>query len=199
MPADSFKAYLSQFGEIDADALNELLGCFTPTLLSKFDFFTREDEVANIFGFLENGIVRAYVRNSEAKEFNKQFFVGPSIIGAYTSLLTKQPSKIIHEALTDCNLIVADYKKVTDLYDRHHSLERIGRKIAEFYYIEKERKLIEQAILDAEKRYLIFKENFSHIENDIPQYHIASYIGVTPTQLSRIRKKMSQSKISLHM
>ena len=69
--------------------------------------------------------------NKEGKEYNKQFFVGPSIIGAYASLLTKQPNKIAQQALTDCEILVANYSDLEKLYETHHDLERLGRKIAE--------------------------------------------------------------------
>jgi len=196
---EKLREYLQQFSSINEEAYADLMPCFRLMSLRKKELFTQEGEHAKEFGFLNQGIIRAFVRNEDGKEFNKQFFVGPSIIGAYTSLLKQEPSKIIHEALTDCKLIIADFARVVQLYDKHHSLERLGRKVAEHYYIEKERKLIEQAVLDADKRYLIFKENFAHIGNEIPQYHIASYLGVTPTQLSRIRKKMSSTSISLPM
>ena len=187
---------LSQFGTLEDAVLSEMSSFFKNKSFQKNTILTKEGEYAKYFGFLQSGIVRAFVRDEDGKEFNKQFFVGPSIIGAYTSLLTKTPSKIIHESLTACDMIVADFTEITSLYDKYHSVERLGRKVAEHYYIEKERKLIEQAVLDAEQRYLIFKKHFSHIENQIPQYHIASYVGVTPTQLSRIRGKLSQEATS---
>ena len=78
------------------------------------------------------------------------------------------------------------------MYKKHHQLDTLGRKIAEFYFLEKEQKEIEMALLDADKRYLLMREKFPHIENEIPQYHIASYLGISPTQLSRIRKNLNQ-------
>jgi len=68
-------------------------------------------------------------------------------------------------------------------------MERIGRKIAEYYYLEKEKNLVDMALYDADKRYSILKERFPTIESQVQQYHIASYLGISPTQLSRIRKK----------
>ena len=108
-------------------------------------------------------------------------------------MLTKQPNKIIQQALTTCTIWTADYAKIEALYDRHHEMERIGRKVAEHYYLEKEKNLVEMALLDADKRYAILKERFPTIESQVQQYHIASYLGITPTQLSRIRKKIKNS------
>jgi CRP-like cAMP-binding protein len=154
------------------------------------DFFIKEGVYAKEIGFLQAGIMRAYFTNSEAKEYNKQFFVGPSLIGAYTSLLTKEQNKIAQMALTDCTIYTATIEQIETLYDQFHDFERLGRKVAEFYFLEKEKKELEMALLDADKRYLLFLKDFKGIDQEIPQYHIASYLGISATQLSRIRKKL---------
>ena len=192
-----FKNYINQFSDVDEEAFEDLKSCFYPKQLLKNELFTKEGEHSKEVGFLKEGIIRAYYKDSNGKEFSKHFFVGPSIIGAYSSLITSQTNKINQQALTNCTLLVAQYQKVVALYDKHHSLERLGRKLAEFHYVQKEQKLIEQALLDAEERYKILKSRFPTIENLIPQYYIASYLGISPTQLSRIRK--NKSRISLHM
>ncbi|WP_397363255.1 Crp/Fnr family transcriptional regulator [Olleya sp. R77988] len=104
-------------------------------------------------------------------------------------MLTKQPNRIAQQALTDCQILVADFRELEKLYDKFHDLERLGRKIAEFYFLEKEQKEIEMALLDADKKYLIMREKFPDLESVIPQYYIASYLGISATQLSRIRKE----------
>jgi len=185
--------YINKISPIKKTTFEILQKHFRPTQLLKNEFFTREGEYAKQIGFLKKGIVRAFFLNQAGKEYNKQFFVAPSIIGAYTSLLTEQPNKIAQQALTDCEIMVANFATVEALYGQFHDLERLGRKIAEYYFLEKEQKEIEMGMLDADKRYLIMRERFPQIETIIPQYHIASYLGISPTQLSRIRKKMYQS------
>lgn len=188
-----FQEYLNNISPLAEATFETLEKCFKPIYLKKNEFFVREGEFAKQIGFLKKGIVRAFFLNQEGKEYSKQFFVGPSIIGAYSSLLTKQPNKIAQQALTDCEVLAADFSEIEKLYEKFHDLERLGRKIAEFYFLEKEQKEIEMALLDADKRYLIMRERFPTIETIIPQYYIASYLGISPTQLSRIRKKMSNS------
>lgn len=185
--------YINTISPIKEDTFDELQKFFKPLQLYKNDFFVREGEYAQQIGFLKKGVVRAFFLNQEGKEYNKQFFVGPSIIGAYASLLTKQPNKIAQQALTDCEILVANFSEMEKLYTKFHDLERLGRKIAEFYFLEKELKEIEMALLDADKRYLIMRERFPTIETIVPQYYIASYLGISPTQLSRIRKKLKDS------
>ena len=93
-------------------------------------------------------------------------------------------------ALSDCTIYTASIEQIEALYDQFHDFERLGRKVAEFYFLEKEKKELEMALLDADKRYLLFLKDFKGIDQEIPQYHIASYLGISATQLSRIRKKL---------
>jgi CRP-like cAMP-binding protein len=106
-------------------------------------------------------------------------------------LLTGQPNLIPQQALTDCHIWVANYQALEQKYAEFHDLERLARKIAEHYFLEKERKELEMALQDATQRYLQFRAQFPTIEQLIPQDHIASYLSISATQLSRIRKKMS--------
>ncbi len=90
---------------------------------------------------------------------------------------------------TDCLILKANYEKITNLYDSTPKFERLSRILAEHFFVSKEKREIELVMLDASERYEIFKKEHSNLGNLIPQYHIASYLGITPTQLSRIRAK----------
>ncbi|MEM6628582.1 MAG: Crp/Fnr family transcriptional regulator [Bacteroidota bacterium] len=190
---EEFISYLNKISLLKEETLEELQTLFTPIKLGKNEFFVRAGEYAEQIGFLTKGVVRAFFLHPAGKEYTKQFFVAPSIIGAYTSLLTRQPNKIAQQGLTDCEILVADFAKIEAGYDKYHDLERLGRKIAEYYFLEKEQKEIEMALLDADRCYLLMRERFPTLESLIPQYYIASYLGITPTQLSRIRRKLHQT------
>jgi len=181
--------FINKVSPIEADTFMELQKSFKPIQLKKGEFFIREGKYAQNIGFLNSGIARAYITTENGKEYSKKFFMAPTFIGAYASLITKQPTQLAQQALTDCEILSIDYQELEKSYDRFHDLERLGRKIAERYFLEKEQKEIEMALLDADKRYLILREQFPTLESHIPQYHIASYLGISPTQLSRIRRK----------
>jgi CRP-like cAMP-binding protein len=166
---------------------------FSETTLKKGDYFIKENEIAKQIGFLQQGIIRAFYRNNEGIEYNKHFFIQNNIIGGYSSLVTSMPNKINQQALTDCKILVAQYSEIIKLYDIYPDFERVGRKLAEFYFVEKEKREIEIVLLNADARYLIFRKEYPQLEQLIPQYQIASYLGITPTQLSRIRRKFSEA------
>ena len=94
--------------------------------------------------------------------------------------------------MTNCKLREANSSKLIALYDKHQDLERMARILSERYFVQKEQREVEIVLLNASERYLIFKKEFSDLEQIIPQYHIASYLGITPTQLSRVRQKLSK-------
>ncbi len=187
---ESLKQYLNAISPLSEETWNDISVLFKPMSLSPKEYFVEEHKQANEIAFLEKGCVRAFFTNSEAKEYNKQFFVAPSIIGAYTSLLTKEKNLIPQQALTECKIWVLNYSELEIRYEKFHDLERLGRKVAEFYFLEKERKELEMALQDATERYLKFKNQFPTLEQLIPQYHIASYLSISTTQLSRLRKKL---------
>lgn len=191
---NSLKLYLNHISPLSESTWEEIMPLFTKQILAKNQYFVNTDTIAENFGFLENGVVRAFYINSEGKEYNKQFFVGQTIIGAYSSLLTGKSNLVAQQALTDCTVYSCNYKKLISLYDKFHDLERISRKIAEYYFIEKEKKEIEIVLLDAIERYSIFQQEFPKLDQLIPQYHIASYLGISQTQLSRIRNQIKTKK-----
>lgn len=185
------KTFFNNLAPISAESWNKFSILFKPKFLKKGELFISEGQTAKEIAFLESGVVRAFYRNHEAVEYNKHFFINPCFIGGYSSLITKTPNLINQQALTDCNLQVAKYTDIQKLYQTCPDLERAGRVLAELFFVQKEQREIEIVLLDADKRYEIFQKTHPQLEQLIPQYHIASYLGVTPTQLSRIRRKIS--------
>lgn len=187
-------SYFNAIAPLNSNTWLKLSKLFNQEQLLKNQYFVKEGEVAGKIGFLETGVVRAYFLNEGGKEYNKQFFTGPSIIGAYSSLLTGNRNLIAQQALTDCVVYTCSYNELVRLYDEHQDLERLARKIAEYYFMEKEKKELEIILLNAKERYFIFKKDFPNLEQLIPQYHIASYLGISAIQLSRIRHQYSKKK-----
>ena len=186
---EDLKAYFNAISVLKESTWDRVLPFFKEEKLLKNEYFAEENKTASQIAFLKDGVVRAFFINQEGKDYNKQFFVGPSIIGAYTSLLTGNVNLIAQQALTECVVYTCDYKSLTNLFDQCPDLERFARKIAEHYFLEKEKKEIEIVLLDASQRYTLFKRDFPTLEQLIPQFHIASYLGVSATQLSRIRRQ----------
>lgn len=163
---------------------------------NKSDYFSKEGVVASKFGIVTKGILRGFYRANNGAEYNKTFFTAPSLIGAYSSLITKEVNLINQQCLTDCIIYEADYNSFEKLCILNIELERLSRNIAENHFVIKEKREIDLVMLDASARYEILQSEIPNIDNLIAQYHIASYLGITPTQLSRIRNKLAKS---IHM
>jgi len=185
------KTYLSYIHPLSDASFEIFINQFKEKAFVKGTYFAKENQFENKFGILLEGVTRAFYRNEEGIEYNKTFTVPISFLGAYSSLVSGIKNQINIQALTDCKMLVGDYREFAKLYDEYPEIERLSRKLSESYFVIKEKREIELVLLDAEQRYQIFKEEFPQLEQLIPQYHIASYLGVTPTQLSRIRKNLS--------
>lgn len=184
--------FFNSLTPITPKSWKQLEPLFSPGHLNKGDYFIRERQRATEIGFMEDGIMRAFYRTGDGTEYNKHFFVGPCFVGAYASLITGNPNQINQQALTPCKILTARFSDIQMLYDRCKDVERAARILAERFFVQKEQREIDIVLLDADERYRIFQREFPKLENLIPQYHIASYLGVTPTQLSRIRRKFAR-------
>lgn len=189
---DEFKKYLNSISDISENTWEALRIQFIELELEKGEYFVFEGDIAGDFAFLREGVIRAFYTNQEGIEYTKHFFRPPSIVGSYSSLITNEPSIYSQQALTHCKLLKANYKSILGLYDEFTDLERLARKFAEKYFVENEKKEIEIVLLNADKRYLNFQREYAGLDQLIPQYYIASFLGITPIQLSRIRRKFRQ-------
>ncbi len=158
--------------------------------LEQDDFFVRAGDVPKTIGFVISGILRLYYVDRDGNEYTKSFCAENSFVAAYSALLLEQPSRLFIQALEDTKLLIADYSAYRVLSENHACWQALNCKIAEFLFIKKEKR--ESALLldDAKTRYLSFQEEYPGLETRLKQHHIASYLGITPVTLSRIRAQL---------
>lgn len=186
---NELKEYLIKLVAFTESEMKKFTSLFSESHLKKNEYLAVEGEYSTKLVFITKGVMRAFYRNNNGDEYNKTFFTEFNFVGAYSSLVTKQQNLINIQCLTDCSVLIADHKRVTDMYDAFPKIERLARILAEHFFVSKEKREIELVMLDASERYAIFQQEHPSLEHLIPQYHIASYLGITPTQLSRIRAK----------
>jgi len=141
-----------------------LLDLFQPISLLKGDHYARTGQTAKKLAFVEKGLLRAYYQSPEGEQFNKIFFSNPAIVGAYTSLITREKNQINIECLTDCEMVEADFQKILDLYEAHPMIERLNRTIAEDFFVKKEKREISLVMNDASERYALFQREHPGLE-----------------------------------
>jgi CRP-like cAMP-binding protein len=157
----------------------------------KHEFLVRSGEVADCLYFIYQGLVRFFYSTADGKEFNKHFAMENGFAGSIHSRVYNEPCGFFIQALENTKTLVLPNQLINELYDRHACWERLGRKIAEHLALIKEAR--EKALLldSLETRYRRFLRDFPGLSDRIPQYHIASYLGVTDVALSRIRRKIN--------
>ena len=132
---------------ISEDSWDKIKSLFAEKVLKKGDYFIKDGELAKELGLLHDGIIRVFYRNSEGVEYNKYFFISPCFCGGYSSLVTGTINQINQQALTDCQMLVANFANFKALYQTCHDLERVARVLAELYFVQKERREIEIVLL----------------------------------------------------
>ena len=186
---NELKTYLRKLIYFTERETEVFVALFAEIELKKHDYFAKEGEYSSKLAFLSEGVMRAFFRNTSGNEYNKTFFTPPAFVAAYSSITTKRKNLINIQCLTPCSIFVADFDKITALYKDFPKIESLARILAEYKFAIKEKREIELVTLEAKERYEIFKKEYPDLENLISQYHIASYLGISPTQLSRIRAK----------
>jgi CRP-like cAMP-binding protein len=169
---------------------------FVPHLVerrfAKNDYLIRAGEVAKNFYFIVEGLVRFFYSTPDGKEFNKSFALEDGFAGSFHSLILQAPCPFFIQTLETTNTLVLPNQLLRELYERHACWERLGRRNAENLVLLKEARE-KELLLDAlETRYSRFLKEYPGLLDRIPQYHIASFLGVTNVALSRIRRKINQ-------
>ncbi len=143
---------------------------------------------------LVEGVGRVFYRK-EVQEYNKTFFVRATFPTVITALWTNSPSELYFQALKGIKYVPFSYLKFKELFNKHRSLETLLLKIREKIWVNKEKHDIHMVVNDATKNYEIFRAEFRNLEQQIPLYHIASYLGITPIRISGIRSQMTENNI----
>ncbi|MEO6177478.1 MAG: Crp/Fnr family transcriptional regulator [Flavobacterium circumlabens] len=161
--------------------------------VKKGDILLRNGQVAKELYFICKGILRAYITDKEGTIYNKNIFTEGSFAGSTASSLQQTPSDFSIEALEDSIVIRINYQKYRELIFRNDDLKNFYIAYLEKnWVIEKEQREISLVMENATERYLQFISRHPDISNRIPLLHIASHLGITPTQLSRIRKSLEK-------
>lgn len=183
---------LNSISPITRDAWDEFQILLEPLEIKRNEYLVREGSKVNSCYLLTVGVVRVFY-NKEGNEYNKTFFIPGMFPTPITALLSDSPSLLSFQALLPSRLIRFSYKGFRALFEQHRCLETLMLRILEQEWINKERHDIQMVTNDATTNYAIFQKEYPGLENLIPQYHIASYLGITPIQLSRIRAQLARS------
>ena len=159
----------------------------------KGDLLVRAGGPAPDFFFIIKGLVRFFYCTDAGREFIKHFVMENGVAGSYQALARGEPCPFSIQALERTETLVIPVRELRESYDRHACWERLGRLNAEEVLLRKEERERELLLDPLEVRYLRFLEEYPGLADRVPQYHIASFLGVTDVALSRIRRKIGRA------
>ena len=192
MDFEYFRQALQHISPINDEAWEDFSTLLKPVKLARNAYLVEAGDRTQDCYALLGGVVRVFFNNG-GQEYNKTFFIPGMFPTPLTALLSDAPAALSFQCLTDCSLIQFSYKGFRSLFNKHRCLEQLLLAILEQEWISKERHDIRMVTLDATANYLLFRETYPGLEQLIPQYHIASYLGITPIQLSRIRAQLAKN------
>jgi CRP-like cAMP-binding protein len=176
-----------------AAAMERLLGGARHRVLSKGDHMLRAGTVADEVFFVHQGLLRYYFNdpNDGGQERTGQFFDEGIVVTDAESFLARVPAEQNFEALETSSIVVLPRTVLNAGYDADHAIERFGRLMLEEALIGSQRRASRLLTLQPEDRYRRFVETRPEVARRVPQYLIASYLGLTPESLSRIRRRIT--------
>jgi CRP-like cAMP-binding protein len=183
--------FLSQYIDLSENMISLFKEIITYIELEPIDFLPRTNENSTSFFIVKTGIVRSYLQSESGKEITRTFFLPGQLTGNIAALIKKAPSNLNYQALTKITAYKGDFFKFKELVLKHHKLSLLYVKTLESTYLKTESLILEISTYSATERYLMLKKIVPDIDNIIAQRYIASYLNVSPVQLSRIKKNLS--------
>ncbi|MDJ1506372.1 Crp/Fnr family transcriptional regulator [Xanthocytophaga agilis] len=179
---------------LSSEELRETLLSFKLKKIKKRQFIIQPDFVATHRNYVLKGAFRAYVVDSKGQEYTIQLAIEDWWISDYNSYIFQQPATMFVVALEDSEVAQIDYSREQYLKRYSPTFETFFRIMAERSTAFQQRRLIANLTQTAEERYHYFLEQYPLLVQRIPQYALASYLGMTTEFISRLRNQKKKSK-----
>jgi CRP-like cAMP-binding protein len=186
----SFKKHIDYYCQISIQIWDEVKKILSIRILEKDEYILKENQISNLEIFVKQGILRGFYCSNDGDEYNVVFYKGGDLVCPYFARTKNGKSNINLQALIQTEIITMDQEKMKNLRHKYPELFMYGVKVVENELNNKIQREIDLLMKDAEERYLLFRQNYPDLESRISQYHIASYLKITPVSLSRLRKNL---------
>jgi CRP-like cAMP-binding protein len=190
MVTDALKVAIQTMVSPTEEEMEMFLKCFTLKTYKRKEVVIEEGQVCRYIWFLNKGLARDFYYRNQA-EHTSDFFIENSFLTNYESFLTRKPSIGSIDALEDCEMLMISYDSLQKLYNESNVWEKTGRIIAERLFLRAKRRKDDLIANSPELLYLFLVQERPQVIQRVPQYYIASFLGISPEHLSRIRKKLS--------
>lgn len=163
---------------------------FTERAVKRRGYLLQAGEICRYYTFVVSGCFKLYAVDKIGKEYNLQFAAENDWIADISSFYAIKPSQLYIEAIEHAVILQISRDELVGLYNRYHKFDRNFRIIIEQKFIELQNRVLQNISSTAEERYLLFLEQYPALYNRLPNTQIASYLGITPEFLSKIRKEI---------
>lgn len=155
--------------------------------VAKGEILIREGQTVNKTFFVSQGSLRSFCIDKEGKEHTLQFAIKDWWISDFMAIYNHEPASLTVESITDSTVIEFSTQKLDEIFLHFPEFEAFQRKNLERHVVSLHKRILNQLQLTALERYNLFLGQYPDIERYIPNYHIASYLGITQQSLSRVR------------
>jgi CRP-like cAMP-binding protein len=168
--------------------LNDFLSGAISKTFKRQELLSQPDSIPNEIFFINKGIIRVLITDNGGTEHTIHFALENQFIADYSNFIQQQPSIYSLQALEETQVVILPRSTIEWGY--HHLIEgqKMGRLIAEYYFIYQDDRIKNNYVRTPKQRYDSITEVFPNIHNRAPQHMIASYLGITPIHLSRLKK-----------
>lgn len=177
--------------DYSASELSRILSSFQPVTYAKNDFLLKEGKTENHYWFIETGFARSYVVDTDGADITTSFYSAGDIVIDWSSFFLRNPTRENIQALTDCVCCQLDFETFQQLFHSIGPFREQGRTRLVGSYFALKKHSVSMIADSAKDRYLQLLREKPHIVQNVSLKHIATYLGITDTSLSRIRKEFA--------
>ncbi|PBQ32522.1 Crp/Fnr family transcriptional regulator [Sphingobacteriaceae bacterium] len=189
---ETLKYALNTLADLNEDDFNLSKEYWQKKEYKKGDYYNEYRHVCKYLGFVEEGVFRTYYVDAKTElEKNVFFFSQHQVVVSFESFIHQSPCNYYTQSMTDSKVLYIHVDHLKKLYAQSHKWERLGRLIAEMAFSISMKRTESFLFQSPEERYLDLIKQHPEIFNNIPLYHLSSYLGIQGPSLSRIRKRIS--------
>ena len=177
---------------LSLEAEDYLISISKEKIVPKGSILIRQGQTVDKIFFVTGGCLRSYCIDKNGKEHTLHFAIKNNWISDYIAIHGDESATLTIECLTESNIIEFNAKKINGMLARFPELEPFQRGNLERLFVSLQKRILNQLQLSAAERYDLFLEQYGEVARNIPNYHIASYLGITQESLSRIRVKKAK-------
>ena len=192
--SETFINYLLQFGSLNPQQIELIKRSLILKTYKAGDYFLKAGQISNEIGFVLNGIFRVCYYDNNGNEITRYFIDESNFIVDINSYNNGLSSTEYIQSVTECEVIILTKREMENLSRTIIIWDNIIGKITAKAMADKVKRVSLMMPQDATTRYEFFLDNFPNLANRIPLQYIASYIGVTKSSLSRLRREIGKKK-----